>query len=73
MKLLACVTTCDRSLLLRNAVESFFDFFPFGDVLVVDDASERMADTGLLAAVLAWVPYPFALTAPPPITRAWRA
>lgn len=39
MKLLTAIFSYNRFYLLRNAVESFFEFGPGGDLLIVDDGS----------------------------------
>lgn len=40
MKILNCIITYNRPYYLKNTVDSLMEYFRFGDILVVDDASE---------------------------------
>lgn len=42
MNLLTCVTSYNRPYYLRNMVESLKEFFPYGDMIVIDDQSDNL-------------------------------
>ncbi len=41
VRILTCLTSYERYAYLRNAVESLLEYFPFGDVLVIDNGSQN--------------------------------
>jgi hypothetical protein len=44
MRLLNCIFSCERFLLLTNLIKSMDEFFPWGDTLVIDDNSTAITN-----------------------------
>lgn len=51
MKCLNAIFTYNRPALLQNCVDSYFEFGPEGDLLIVDDGSDMPQQTAYLAAL----------------------